>query len=173
MNMQKTQQGVGLIEVLVALLILAVAILGFVALQVRATEATSEGIYRVQAMNLARDISEKIRTNRVAIAVYEAEFRDGMAEQIALRNPAANCYAGYCDATQKADFDVSRVALSAQALGMTMNMMTCDNVANDRRCIYVAWGDTSPTNGDSTGENDCTVNGAYEPDSTCIVMETY
>jgi type IV pilus assembly protein PilV len=171
MNMQKTQQGVGLIEVLVSLLILAVAILGFVALQVRATEATSEGIFRVQAINLARDISEKIRTNRSALANYETELSRGVARQIALNNSAANCYSDYCSAAEKADFDVSRVALSAQALGMTMNMIDCDNVENGRQCIYVAWGDTSATNGD--GEDDCTTNGAYRSNSTCIVMETY
>ena len=49
----KKQAGVGLIEVLVALLILAVGVLGFVALQYRAIEASSEGANRVQAINLA------------------------------------------------------------------------------------------------------------------------
>ena len=171
MNMQKTQQGIGLIEVLVSLLILAVAILGFVALQVRASEATTEGIYRIQAINLARDISEKIRTNRSALITYQNEFRGGVARQTALTNASANCFTTYCSATEKADFDVSRLALSAQNLGMTMNMITCDGVSNGRQCIYVAWGDTSATNGD--GVNDCTTNGAYRPNSTCIVMETY
>lgn len=37
-----TQKGVGLIEILVALLVLAIGVLGFVALQYRAVEATSE-----------------------------------------------------------------------------------------------------------------------------------
>ncbi|MEG1640035.1 MAG: hypothetical protein RR284_03815, partial [Ruthenibacterium sp.] len=49
-----------LFEALVALLILAVGVLGFVALQYRAIEASSEGANRVQAINLARDLAEKI-----------------------------------------------------------------------------------------------------------------
>ena len=38
------QKGVGLMEVLVAMLILAIAILGYAALQVRATTATEESM---------------------------------------------------------------------------------------------------------------------------------
>ena len=168
MNMQKTQQGVGLIEVLVALLILAVAILGFVALQVRATEATSEGIYRVQAMNLARDIAEKIRTNRSAVNTYVASFESSAADRVTFTE---DCYDEFCSPAEKADFDVAQSSLAAQRLGMTMNMMTCDGIANGRSCIYVAWGETSATNGE--GVNECTTNGAYRSNSSCIVMETY
>lgn len=171
MKNYKKQQGVGLIEVLVALLILAVAVLGFVALQVRAVEATSEGIYKVQAMNLARDVSEKIRTNRGQVTTYVTEFGAGVQRQQALNNSSANCFSDYCTPTEKADFDVAQASLAAQRLGMTMNMMTCDGVENGRNCIYVAWGDTSATNAD--GNNDCTTNGVYRSNSSCIVMETY
>lgn len=40
--MYNAQKGVGMMEVLVAMVILSIAILGFVALQVRATAATDE-----------------------------------------------------------------------------------------------------------------------------------
>lgn len=45
----KSQQGIGLIEVLVALLLLAVAVLGFSAMQITAIKATDETILRSQA----------------------------------------------------------------------------------------------------------------------------
>ena len=54
----RSQRGVGLMEVLVALLILAIGILGFIALQYRSLDATTEATYRVQAINLARDLAE-------------------------------------------------------------------------------------------------------------------
>lgn len=165
---RKNQKGVGLIEVLVALLILSVAVLGFVALQVRAVDATSEGINKVQAMNLARDIAEKIRTNRSAVNTYVASFGSSAADRVSF---AENCYTEFCSPAEKADFDVAQSSLAAQRLGMTMNMMTCDGIANGRSCIYVAWGETSATNGDGT--NDCTTNGTYRSNSSCIVMETY
>lgn len=168
MNIRSNQQGVGLIEVLVSLLILGVAILGFVALQVRAVEATSEGVYKVQAINLARDISEKIRTNRTQLGTYITSFGSGPEGRVSF---SVNCYNNFCTPAQKADFDVAQASLAAGRLGMTMNMITCDGVANGRSCIYVAWGDTSATNGE--GADDCTSNGAYRANSSCVVMETY
>lgn len=43
MKTNSYQVGVGLMEILVALLVLALGILGFIALQYRAVEATAEG----------------------------------------------------------------------------------------------------------------------------------
>jgi hypothetical protein len=49
---------------LVALVVLAVGVLGYVMLQVRAIEATIEGTQRIQAINIARDLAERVRVNR-------------------------------------------------------------------------------------------------------------
>ena len=70
-----SQHGVGLVEVLVALLILSVGVLGFVALQYRALEATAESGSRVQAIAIARDLSEKIRANRNVFNNYRTEIQ--------------------------------------------------------------------------------------------------
>ena len=48
-----SQQGVGLIEVMVALLLLAVAVLGFSALQMNALNATDESLVRSRAMSVS------------------------------------------------------------------------------------------------------------------------
>ena len=68
---KKTQTGVGLVEVMIALLLLGVAVLGFIALQVRAISASEEAGQNVQAMNLARDLSERMRMNREGLLSYE------------------------------------------------------------------------------------------------------
>lgn len=167
MNIQRNQVGVGLIEVLVALLVLAIGVLGFVALQYRAVEASSESESRIQAINVARDLAEKIRINRTALNTY--------ATVVARNNitalPTPNCFTQECTPVQKATFDASWSKLNAQRLGMTINMMTCPGVTNGRRCVYVAWGETSAT--DADGLNNCTTSGAYRNESTCIVLETY
>lgn len=160
------QAGVGLMEVLVALLILSVGILGFVALQYRAIDASYEGGNRIQAINLARDLSEKIRVNREQIAQY-VTTTSGTITAL----PTTNCFNVFCTPNQKAIFDASVSKLAAQRIGMTMNMFTCPSVNNGRRCIYVAWGDTSATNAD--GLNNCTTSGTYRAESTCVVMEAY
>ena len=71
-----SQNGVGLMEVLVALLVLAIGVLGFVALQYRAVEASAESTYRVEGMSLARDFAERIRVNRGALEKYKSEVSD-------------------------------------------------------------------------------------------------
>lgn len=179
----KKQAGVGLMEVLVALLILAIGVLGFVALQYRAIEAASEGVNRVQAINLARDLAEKIRVNRNQIATYQTSLRTGYdeiddvpAEEETPASPAKeaiinNCFKNYCTSQKKAEFDSAISVLAARQIGMTINMMVCPGVSNGRTCIYVAWGDTSATNAD--GVNNCTTNSAYRDESTCVVMEAY
>ena len=64
------QQGVSLVEVLVAMVLLGVAVIGFVALQVRAVTATSESFNRSQAVSIAQDMSERMRANYGQIAAY-------------------------------------------------------------------------------------------------------
>ena len=166
-TMISSQKGVGLIEILVALLVLAIGILGFVALQYRAVEATSESINRVQAMNIARDMAERIRANRDGLAAYKTQTGTA-ANQVEY---STNCMTNTCSAADLADFDVSQVTGKAAALGMTVNMLSCAGNSDGRNCLYVAWGDTSATDG--TGTGDCTNSTAYNPASTCVIMETY
>ena len=48
--MDTNQQGFGLIEVMVSLLILAIAVLGFAAMQGQAIKATDESLERTQSL---------------------------------------------------------------------------------------------------------------------------
>ena len=66
--MNKKQKGMGLVEVLIALVILAIAVLGFSILQMRAVEASIEASKRVQGMNLAKDLAERIRANQQGLS---------------------------------------------------------------------------------------------------------
>lgn len=162
----KYQKGIGMMEILVALLILAIGVLGFIALQYRALEATSESTYRVQAVTIARDLAERIRVNRNAFSVYKTELSTAANQ----KTYKTNCLTTSCSDTDLADFDVSQITNRAAVFGMTMNIMDCQNT-NNRSCIYVAWGDSSATDGSNSG--DCTNGNAYNPNSTCIIMETY
>ena len=66
MNNLNKQKGVGLVEVLVALVLLAVGVLGYAALQLRAIDATSEALNRSQATVILRGLTESIRANPLA-----------------------------------------------------------------------------------------------------------
>lgn len=63
MSKMRAQRGVGMVEVLVALLLLAIGVLGFTALQLRAVSASMEASNQVLALNLARDLTERMRAN--------------------------------------------------------------------------------------------------------------
>jgi type IV pilus assembly protein PilV len=65
-----TQSGFTLIEVLVAVLVLLLGLLGMAGVQVRATQAEYESYQRKQAMLLLQDIVDRIQANRKVAACY-------------------------------------------------------------------------------------------------------
>lgn len=73
MNKLSYQQGVGLIEVLVAVLLLSISVLGFSSLQLRAISATDESLVRTKSMTIVRNLAETMR------AYPEAYVEDGTA----------------------------------------------------------------------------------------------
>lgn len=157
--MKNAQRGVGLIEVLVSLVILGIAVLGFTAMQIRAVSASSEASQNVLATNLARDLSERMRMNRAGFDFYEKSAT------------VESCKNKFCDAQDLANYDFDQVTQRATALGMDIALLQCQGSALQRLCVYVAWDKTQPTNG--TANTDCTNGTAYVPDAKCIVMETY
>jgi type IV pilus assembly protein PilV len=72
--MRNTQTGVGLIEVMVALLLLTVAVLGYSALQGQAIKATNESFERTQSLVMMRNIAEKIHANPDSISIYKTQI---------------------------------------------------------------------------------------------------
>jgi type IV pilus assembly protein PilV len=60
----RSQQGFGLIEVLVAVLILAFGMLGLLGLQTRSLALNQSSMYRSQATTLTDDILDRMRTDR-------------------------------------------------------------------------------------------------------------
>ncbi|WP_180073446.1 MULTISPECIES: type IV pilus modification protein PilV [unclassified Acinetobacter] len=160
--MNKTQKGIGLVEVMVALILLAVAVLGFSALQMRALAASKEAGSNIQAMNIARDLSERIRVNREGLLDYKKA--DTVKDCSSKDEP--------CDAKQMAAYDFQVVSNKADDFGMTLAVLDCQgNDALERKCIYVAWAGTTATNG--SGNPNCTNGAAYLPEAKCIIVETY
>ena len=68
----RVQNGFALIEVLIAMLIIAFGILGFVGLQARTAVTSLEGYQRSQALVLLNDITQRINLNRANASAYVA-----------------------------------------------------------------------------------------------------
>ena len=66
----RRQQGVGLIEVLVTVFILAVGLMGMAGLQSRLQQSEMEAYQRSQALLLLNDMAQRIATNRNVASSY-------------------------------------------------------------------------------------------------------
>lgn len=87
MTTQRAQTGFTMVEVLVALVMLAIGLLGIAALYLNSLQSGRTAIYRTQAINLAADLADRIRMNRTAQAAYATLFAD------------AEVVVGACDTT--------------------------------------------------------------------------
>lgn len=186
--MHRSQRGVGMVEVLVAMLLLAIGVIGYSALQVRAIEASSEAQKRSQAMLILRGLADGIRVNTTQQANYPA-IVTGYYNAITVGTtppnaPAHQCLQGdTCAPADMMNFDVYQAALSAYNLGMKINMMTCPGVPASapfqQQCLLAAWGRTTATynsaiSSTSPSGNDCLIGtGTYNPAATCLVMEVH
>jgi type IV pilus assembly protein PilV len=69
----KIQRGFSLIEVLIALIVMSVGMLGIAGLYVQSMQAGRTSMLRHHAVTLAGDIADRIRANPTAGAAYAAE----------------------------------------------------------------------------------------------------
>jgi type IV pilus assembly protein PilV len=65
-----------MVEVLVALVVLTIGLLGIAALYLNSLQSGRTAIYRTQAVTLAADLADRIRMNRTAQAAYGSVFAD-------------------------------------------------------------------------------------------------
>jgi len=70
----RRESGFSMVEVLVALVVLAIGLLGIAALYLNSLQSGRTAIYRTQAINFAADMADRIRMNRTAQAAYDADF---------------------------------------------------------------------------------------------------
>lgn len=85
-------RGFTLIEVLVALVVLAVGMLGLAVLLVEGLQGSRTAIEHTQAVNLAADIAERMRSNRAAAPAYDtAEGTPEPRLDVACEDAAGPC----------------------------------------------------------------------------------
>lgn len=153
-NRRKRQRGAGMVEVLVAVLVLAIGMLGYAGLQTRAMRATGDAYLRAQAMGIAQDLAERMRLNRAGATTYSASSNwplTALTETEATTHPNT-CLSADCTAVQMATYDIADIRYNAAALlpDGRVSMGAC-LTSTLMSCIYVAWDGTKPSAG-STGE---------------------
>lgn len=195
MSIKSKQTGVGLIEVMVALLLLSVAVLGYSALQGQAIKATNESFERSQSLVIMRNIAEKIHSNPSAVAAYES----GINNMDSITVPTSQCgldnvpVTTLCTATELAVAESYKIKIDLQNYDFQIQMHPCPNTGGTGTdaatnimfsyCLISAWGETTPTIG-TDDETDCltervtgdddnveAAGGNYHARATCMMME--
>lgn len=184
------QKGVGLVEVMVALLLLAVAVLGFSAMQLSAIKATDESLMRTRSISVMKNLSESMRVLPDSSSTYREEvnkvYKDNLeseseydigsyCEDVSTYNAtASDCNTSNCSTEEVVNYNVASILNSACAKDIALNIEICPNTAgvNERQCIIAGWSQTKPTMTDE--KYSCTdANGSYKPSASCFIMEAY
>lgn len=76
MRRLQAQEGFSLIEIMVAILVMSIGLLGLAALQATALSRGTSADQRAQAVNAASELIDMIRANRAEATRYEGEFAE-------------------------------------------------------------------------------------------------
>ncbi|MES2979933.1 MAG: type IV pilus modification protein PilV [Pseudomonadota bacterium] len=132
------QRGAAMMEVLIAVLITAFGVLGFVGLQAQTALSVVEGYQRAQALMLVNDMAERIRLNSASAASY-------VGNDIGVASP------GTCGTTPGAARDLCewsyliqgaselKTGVTAGALAATSARGCITNPSTNRYVIALVW----------------------------------
>ncbi|HEB87670.1 MAG TPA: type IV pilus modification protein PilV [Gammaproteobacteria bacterium] len=126
----KTVQGMTLIEVMIALVILSVGLLGLAGLQIHGLRGTSSSNSRVQAVFIISDMAERMHANPVAINT-NLSYAAVTLKANACGSAPTNCDTASCSSAQLATFDKVNICHSMAANLSPGAIMTisCDATA--------------------------------------------
>jgi type IV pilus assembly protein PilV len=134
----KKQTGLGLIEVLVAVLVLGIGILGVASTQIVSLQMNSQSQSRSQAVLLAEDILDRIRANPDNPANYALASGD-----------AQGANGGVCDTS----FAPTNASVTANDIAAWENSLSCllpaaqrtITVAGNTVTVTIDWDQDDPT----------------------------
>jgi len=159
-----SQKGVGMPEVLVSMLLLGVAIIGFAGLQVRALDSTNDAMFRTQAMAVAQDFAERMRLNPNAASVYRNNWNNNAVA-------IDKCETATCNSTEMAQYDMKTMTAVAAATLPNGQLAVLPCIGRTNLCVYVSWNNTTPTIGASAPN--CSVSDdTYVSNADCVKLET-
>ena len=130
-----TIQGFSLIEVLIALFVLSIGLLGLAALQTTAFKFNHQSYERTQATIQAYDMLDRIRANS---AGKNAGLYDTVSSGYIVPN-YQNCMALTCTTTQMAEYDISEWNTANASLLAEGAGQIATNAGTSIRTITIQW----------------------------------
>lgn len=150
----RTQRGVGLIEVLITVFVLAIGLLGVASLQFVGSFSNKEALFRTQAVMVAQQMSERMRASTVASVVTDgfvvhnnyfvannynfanltcnSDLSDYDCHCLEIPEDVPDCQSSECNAGEIAVFDAYQMSCSAvKENADALVGVTCDDADTD------------------------------------------
>lgn len=161
------QRGVGMIEVLVALLVLAIGVLGYAGMQLSALRGAELANNRAQAVLIAQDALERLQANPNLAAYIAAAWPTTPAAVGSAPSGYGDCtgVGADCSEAQMVAWDVNQLSWMAGNL-LPEGLIAVRNCqAGGLTCVVVSWDGMEPS--------ECLTSGGVNTgtDSFCAVLE--
>ena len=131
LNKQKIQQGVTLIEAMIALLVISVGLLGIASLQITAMNQNASALNHSQAVWIAYNMSDRIRANISQFNTYDGADTTASTPQDCVTNTCSNAQMVNADiadwATMVGNLPGGRGVIGSNADGLLINVMWDDD----------------------------------------------
>lgn len=128
------QKGVGLLEVLIALLIFTTGMMGLLSTQLAGKKAGYEATQRSIATALARDILERVQANPGQTPAYLVNNAGDQENPLSI--PATNCEQSDCTPVQLAAFDLWQWESLVLGVSEKQGMSNVGGLVSPRACIF-------------------------------------
>lgn len=104
------QQGVGLVEIMVALMVFSMGMLGIASLQIITKRSSFEAQQRQEAVLIANDMISRIKNSGLSPALIKAKYdeKDYSANSISPPSNPKDCHLNNCTVNELVDYDLSR-----------------------------------------------------------------
>ncbi len=132
------QKGATLLEVLVAVLVLSIGLLGIAGLQVISMKYTSSAYQRAQATQLAYDVIDRMRTNRDEAEKYGSGYVVALGGSYSV---STTCEAASCNPTAMATYDIANWKVALAATLPSGDGSVSVNTATKMVTVNIRWDD--------------------------------
>lgn len=143
------QRGFSMLEVLITLVVVAIALLGTAGLQLNAMRMNKGAEFRTQAIFLASDIAERMEANKTEaiLGTY------AVAATSAVGAAVTNCAAAACNSAGLAAWDINQWGTAISNVLPQPNWSITQTVAGNPSTysILISWTDRSPTSTVNSG----------------------
>ncbi|WP_417583015.1 type IV pilus modification protein PilV [Nitrincola sp.] len=162
------QTGVGMLEVLIALVVLAVGALGFAGLQLVSLKNSNEANFRAQATLIIQDAIERVQSNPKELDRYFTVNNWSTDHQTVKSVPPelSKCISNSCTSAEMAGWDIAYLQWKAANTLPLGRVIGSPCGFNSMDCMIVSWNEQDIT--ECIDNNGLNTAGA---DTYCVVME--